>query len=238
MPRLQALGVDALALPLIGIASVADEGPLLAAWARLEQYRLVVFVSPNAVDHFFARRPDGRAWCAGVHAASPGPGTTQVLLTQGLAAAQVIEPASDSAQFDSEALWQQLSQRDWRGADVLIVRGEGGGREWLAQRLREQGATVDLLAAYRRCDPQLDDSQLGLLEAALAEPERHVWFFSSSEAVDRLQALAPAAAWSRARAVATHPRIAERAQRAGFGTVVASHPSLEAVAACLQSLAL
>jgi uroporphyrinogen-III synthase len=232
--QLQSLGIDAAALPLIGIAPAADDGAVLAAWARLDEQRLVVFVSPNAAEQFFARRPLGSVWPVTVKAASPGPGTTQALVALGVQASQIVAPAADAPQFDSEALWQQLAPQDWRGARVLIVRGDGG-REWLADRLREHGAVVDMLAAYQRCAPRLDDAQRDTLAGALAEPQRHVWFFSSSEAVEHLIALAPTARWNAARALATHPRIAGRARAAGFGVVMESRPTLEAVAACLQS---
>jgi hypothetical protein len=44
--------------------------------------------------------------------------------------------------------------------------------------------------------------------------------FSSSEAIDHLDALAPGADWRAGRALASHPRIAERAQALGFGAVI------------------
>ena len=43
--------------------------------------------------------------------------------------------------------------------------------------------------------------------------------------------------WRAARAVATHPRIAARARSLGFGVVVEAAPGLDAVIACIQSIA-
>lgn len=237
-------GIDAEALPLIDIAPPADPAPLHAAWGSLGQRRLLVFVSPNAVERFFAGRPAGVAWPAGLLAGAPGPGSRAALLAQGVAAEAVVEPAADAAQFDSESLWLQLQRRDWRGASVLIVRGEGG-REWLAERLQEAGATVDHLSAYRRLPAVLGSTQRQLLQAALAQPLRHAWLFSSSEAIGHLLAAddvggpgEPQAGLRAAScALATHPAIAERARRAGFGRVECCRPTPDAVAACLQSLA-
>ncbi|MES1163596.1 MAG: uroporphyrinogen-III synthase, partial [Rhizobacter sp.] len=152
---LRVQGLDAVALPLIAIAPVPDAAPLRAAWQTLAQRRLVVFVSPNAAEHFFAARPAGVTWPAGTWAASPGPGTTRALVAAGVPAAQLIEPAADAAQFDSEALWQQLRLHSWQGADVLLVRGDGG-RDWLAETLRAHHAQVTPLAAYQRGAPVLD----------------------------------------------------------------------------------
>jgi uroporphyrinogen-III synthase len=230
---LAAHGIDAVAVPLIGIAPPDDPAAVDAAWRGLARQRLAVFVSPNAAQAFFERRPADVAWPAATLAAAVGPGTTQALRALGVPA--IVEPARDSAQFDSEALWRRLSIEDWTGARVLLVRGDGG-REWLADMLRDRGAQVHHVAAYRRIAPRLADDTLRALEAAVARPEEHVWLFSSSEAIGHLVAARPGP-WHAARAVATHPRIAERARACGFGAVYASRPTLEAVVACIQSLA-
>jgi uroporphyrinogen-III synthase len=115
------------------------------------------------------------------------------------------------------------------------VRGDGG-REWLADTLRVAGAQVAFVAAYRRVAPRFEGETLRLLEAAIAQPAAHAWLFSSSEAIEHLVTARPRP-WSGAVAIATHPRIAERARAAGFGRVLESRPVLEAVVACIQSLA-
>lgn len=232
--RLRAAGLDADALPLIGIDAPADAAPVDAAWAGLAGQRLVVFVSPNAVERFFARRPPGVDWPAATLAGSPGPGTTRALAALGVPAAQTVAPRADAAQFDSESLWAELSARDWHRRRVTIVRGDGG-REWLADTLRAAGAEVSLLSAYRRAPPVFDAAQRRRLADALAAPEAHLWFFSSSEAIDHLARAAPGAAWRAARAIGTHPRIVERAQRLGVGEVRACRPEFDAVVRCIQS---
>ncbi len=230
--QLQALGVGAQALPLIGIAPPADPLPLRAAWGGLAAMALVVFVSPNAVQHFFAERPAPLAWPAGTLAASTGPGTTAALRAAGLAGAQIVEPAADAPSFDSEALWARLREQPWAGRQVLVVRGEDG-RDWLAGTLTERGATVHFVAAYRRLPPQLSAAGRALLHAALAAPQAHLWLFSSSEALGHLHRLQPGADWSASLAAASHPRIAQTARDAGFGSVRLVAPTAEAVAALL-----
>ncbi len=233
---LQAAGVPAEALPLIAIEPPADTDAVRRAWDGLASRAMAVFVSPNAVAHFFALRPAGRPWPAATLAASPGPGTSQALLRAGVPPGQLVEPPADAAQFDSESLWQRLAGRDWQGSQVLVVRGSSG-RDWLAERLRERGAGLDFVAAYRRAAPRLAADEQRLLAQALAEPARHLWFFSSSEAIHHLGALAGAADWPQAVALATHPRIAETARRLGFTRVHEARPSLAAVVACIQSIA-
>jgi uroporphyrinogen-III synthase len=233
--RLQARGIEAVALPLMAIAPASDTSPIEAAWAHLAEHHLVVFVSPNAAVQFFAHRPQ-TGWPATVWAGSPGPGTTHTLRRLGVPQARIIEPAADAAQFDSESLWAQLARHDWQRAQVLIVRGEGGGRDWLAATLDGHGAQVSHLAAYRRVTPVFSVADRELLAAALGTPAAYLWFFSSSEAIDNLARATPGEPWPNSRAVATHPRIAERARRLGFSSVTEARPALDSVVACIQSL--
>jgi uroporphyrinogen-III synthase len=233
---LQAHGLLAVALPLIGIAPVEDASALRAAWSALAGRRLVTFVSPNAAQHFFAHRPAGMAWPGNVLAGSPGPGTTRALVALGVPPAQVVAPAAEAAQFDSESLWEQLRGRDWGDAQVLVVRGDGG-RDWLADQLRGAGAQVTHVTAYRRIAPRLGAAEQTVLTAALNEPAAHLWLFSSSEAIDNLAQLVPTGTeWRPSRALATHPRIALRARQLDFGHVFEARPTLAAVVACIQSI--
>jgi len=231
--RLSALGLQAQALPLIGVAALDDVAPVQAAWHRLADKALVVFVSPNAVQHFFAAAPRLAVWPPGVAAGSTGPGTSAALREAGVPAAQLAEPAADALAFDSEALWVQIRDWPWQGRRALVVRGEEG-RDWLAQTLRGHGAEVDFVAAYRRVAPLLDEGGVRLLAAARAQPADHLWLFSSSEALGHLHTLAPAADWSASRALASHPRIVQTAREAGFGEVDTVAPAPEAVWAWLQ----
>lgn len=237
-------GFEALALPLIDIAPPADAQPLREAWRGLAGYAAAMFVSGNAVHHFFeSNRPSApmgwgdaaiktRAW-------APGPGTREALLAAGVPAALVDAPAADAPQFDSEALWQVVGARVRSGDRVLIVRGgdgqgQGAGRDWLAAQLAAAGARAETVVAYQRRSPQPSDAQLALARQAAADGS--AWLFSSSEAIANLQGLLPGQDWSLARAIATHPRIAQAARDAGFGVVCESRPALPAVVAALESI--
>lgn len=231
--RLTARHIDAIALPLIAIEAAPDLDAVDAAWLAMPGYTLAMFVSPSAVERFFARRPAGRDWPTATLAAGTGPGTARALVAAGVPLARVVAPPEDALRFDAEALWAVLRpRREWQGCSALIVRGEGG-RDWLADQLRAVGAKVAYVAAYRRAAPTLHPAQQHVLDAALADPGGHVWLFSSSESVGRLAELAPAADWSAASALATHPRIAEAARGLGFAWVGVVSPVPEAVAATL-----
>jgi uroporphyrinogen-III synthase len=231
LARLADLGVAAQALPLIEILPARDPGPVRAAWAALPAADLAVFVSPNAVEQFFAHA--GRArWPVDTLAACVGPGSAQALQDRDVPADLIVQPAPDAASLDSEHLWQQLSpRRDWTGARVLLLRGDGG-REWLAERLAEAGASVEAVTVYHRAGPRFDAVEQALLARVKADPAGHVWLFSSAEAVGHLQGRGLAGQ----RAIATHPRIAEAARAAGFAPVVLARPDPEAVTQALKGL--
>ncbi len=169
-------------------------------------------------------------WPPALLAGSTGPGTSAALRRAGVPADRLVEPEGEV--FDSEALWRQLRPLDWQGRRVLVVRGEGG-RDWLAEQLRERGATVEFVAAYARRLPRLDAGARAVLDAALAQPRQHLWSLSSSEAVSNLTRLAPQADWREAAAVAPHPRIAAALQRLGFGRVQLAPADASALAAVL-----
>lgn len=233
-PWVQALreaGVDAHALPLIDIGPVADRAALEEAWAQVARCALVMFVSANAVEHFFAGA--ARAWPAGTLAGATGPGTRAALERAGVPPGAIAEPPR-GAPPDSEGLWRALApRRAWTGAEVLVVRGEHG-RDWLADTLAAQGAQVRFVAAYRRLAPVPDAAGRALLARALAEPGAHWWHFSSSEALQHLAELAPGAPWQATQALATHPRIAQAARALGFGHVVEVEGGVQAAVQALR----
>lgn len=233
---LRALGVDAVALPLIAIRPAPDPQAVALAWQALacSADGVAMFVSPNAVRAFFAAAPEG-AWPATATALATGPGTVAALREAGVADERIVAPPADAPRFDSEALWAVCGRWAWNGREAWIVRGSGG-RDWFASRLAESGARVRVVAAYERSDVAWSDSERASCERACAAPGAWVWLFSSSEAIERLVALRPGQDWSASRALASHPRIAATARAAGFGRVDEVGVSPESVAARLDRL--
>lgn len=234
---LRAQGVQAEVFPLIEIAPLPDTSALQAAWSQVPKCTAVMFVSANAVRFFMAARPAGldlgacRAW-------STGPGTQAALLAAGWPADQIDSPAADSPQFDSEALWALVAGQITANARVLIVRGADAagqlaGRDWLAQQLAGAGAQVQQVLAYARRAPAL--SPLQQQRAGQAMTDGSLWLFSSSEAAQHLLHACPGLPVERARALATHPRIAERLRHAGWGQVDLVPAGLAAQAVSIKS---
>ena len=228
-------GHDALALPLIAITAAPDAGALAQARDLLPEVQAVMFVSANAVHGFFhaptAWPPATRAW-------APGPGTRAALLAAGVPAGHVDAPAEDSHQFDSEQLWHVVRGQVRAGDRVLLVRGADAqgrsqGREWLGQQLAAAGVQVATVAAYARGFPTWSNQQVELARGAAADGS--IWLFSSSEAAANLGRLLPGQPWTTARAIATHPRIAEAVRALGFGNIQAARPGFADVVASIES---
>ena len=213
--------------PLLDIAPTPNLDDLRAALGDPSRYALVVFVSPNAVQQAFAAMPEGFRWPQEVPVAVVGPASAQALATHGVAppAHRVIRPDThaDDARQDSEALYARLDVPSLSGREVLIVRGNGG-REWLADQLREAGVSVRTVEAYRRSVPVPDAAAWAALRDVLAA--RHAWTLTSSEAVRNLDDLARANLTPAevntlhgAPCFAPHARIVEQAESLGFRDV-------------------
>ncbi len=110
----------------------------------------------------------------------------------------------------------------------------GQGRDWLARQIVLTGGQVDFVVAYWRSAPE--PSVPWLEQARGAAQDASIWLFTSAEAIGNLLALLPGQDWSRARALATHPRIAQAARNAGFGVVWTSRPALLDVVASIKSV--
>lgn len=227
-------GLDAVALPLIAIEPMTDSQALRSAHARLDGYAALMFVSAAAVVHFFevagAPATPPRCWAT-------GPGTTRALLAAGVPPARIDAPPEDALQFDSEALWARVALQVRPGVRVLIVRGgdadgQANGRDWLARQVEAAGGVVDTVVAYRRRVPAFTEADRQLaFEGARGDA---VWLFSSSEAIGNLCGALPGIGWQAAVAVATHARIAQAAQQAGFGRVRTSAPTVAALVASIE----
>jgi uroporphyrinogen-III synthase len=107
--QLQAAGLSAKSLPLLELTDILTPTQAAKSLELLVQSQMVMFVSANAVrflakalaatphwqDHF---QRNARAWCT-------GPGTAAALQACGIPSGQIDQPAANTAQLDSEALW-------------------------------------------------------------------------------------------------------------------------------------
>jgi len=219
--RLRAQGVDAQALPLLAIDAVADTGALQAAWHDLkrlcagdvrEPERGQPLLRRQARDIHRIRLASGHPRCG--HRARHPAGPAQRRRTAGA----VRRTAARRRAVRLHGAVGATARRDLDRSRRAVLRGDGG-RDEFAAHLRQAGASVHFVQAYRRGPASLGAAERRLLDAALAQPQRHVWWLSSAEAVGYLPQFAPGADWRAARALASHPRIAARARDIGFGHV-------------------
>ncbi|MCY1393431.1 Uroporphyrinogen-III synthase [compost metagenome] len=212
---LKEAGVSSHAMPLLDIEAITVGTAQRSRILELDCYCAVIVVSKPAarlglelMDQHWPQPPQ-LAWF------SVGAATAQILQARGLA---VTFPAEGD---DSEALLQlprlQAAIAE-PGARVLIMRGEGG-RELLAERLSELGASVEYLELYRRSLPQYP---VGALSHVVGEQRLNGLVVSSGQGFEHLRTLA-GDDWpqlSQMTLFVPSPRVAEIAQAAGAGKVV------------------
>jgi len=235
--QVRALGRAVEVLPLLEIAPLADQAALHATLARLQDFALVAFVSPNAIDAAFAHI---ERWPEGVTLAVLGEGSRAALAAHGITPDRVdIVSPFDTARSDSEHLLETLDLAALRGRRVLIVRGESG-RELMADGLRAAGADVTTLPAYRRSVPALTPALAARLTALLAVPND--WLITSSEALRGLLDLLArvpgenlVAKMQQQRLIVPHARIAASAHELGLPLVTLTGSGDERLLAALQS---
>ena len=152
--RIEQAGGIPLLFPLLDIAAVQDTRIMHEQIARLAQFNLAIFISPNAVHYGMAAIRALGALPPKLKIATVGQGSAKALRESGVA--NVIAPAE---RFDSEGLLALPELQDVAGWRVMIFRGDGG-RELLGDTLRARGATVEYAACYQRSKPQHDASVL------------------------------------------------------------------------------
>ena len=165
-------------LPVLEIRAKRDPEPLRAVVGQLDSYDCAIFISANAVqralDVLLAEHP----WPSSVRIAVIGRRSAQELQHYGLSADLCPE-----TRFDSDGLLALSALQTVSGQRFVIFRGDGG-REYLAETLRQRGAHVDYIEAYRRCRPDSDTAavirhwQSGAINVVVvnsAESLRNLW---------------------------------------------------------------
>lgn len=142
---LEAAGARVVRFPTIEVVPPADPERLEQALGELGRYQWLVLTSPNgvaAVRQVMERRGLDASALAGVRVAAVGPGTARALKAWG------VEPDLVPERFETAYLADALVQRGVRGAEVLVARSLLGS-PLLVERLREAGARVTEVEAYR-----------------------------------------------------------------------------------------
>jgi uroporphyrinogen-III synthase len=208
-------GIFSSSLPLLDIVPIPASDTMRDVIRGLDRYCAVIVVSKPAarislelLDRFCLQAPRVKWFTVGA-------ATAQILEERGLDVSFPREGDDSEALLELANLREAVARPDSR---VLILRGEGG-RELLAERLRERGASVDYLELYRRELPQYPPTAL----PKRIESERlNALVVSSGQGFEHLHQLA-GDAWPRLAQLplfVPSPRVAELARAAGARTVV------------------
>jgi uroporphyrinogen-III synthase len=212
--RVAALGGNPIIFPVIAILPPRDAAALQDRIERLDEFDMVVFVSPTAVEQAWSRFETSHpGWSVGYRIAAVGAGSARQL--RQLGADSVLAPEASAG---AQGLLALPALRDQPPKHVLVVRGEGG-REELALGLTALGADVEYAECYRRALPEVDAS--GLIDNWRRDIQ--AVSVTSVEILENLMAILGESGEPLLRATPVfthHPRIAEAARAHGIGTVI------------------
>ena len=227
---LAGLGADVVRLPMIAFEPPADSDPLERALDRWENYDWVAFTSPRGVTWVAealvargsdpTRRPPRRLAVVGPSTAAAARGVGWV-------------PELVPVRFDAEGLLDEIDRRGERfaGARVLLPVAEVA-REALATGLRDRGAQVDVVIAYRSAAPETIEE--GLIAGLLASASPTLVTFTSPSAARHLFDLEGAAVLGLPVA-AIGPVTAEAARGLGYRVVaVPDHRTLDGLVSAVR----
>lgn len=225
---IEAEGGSTVRFPALDIRPAQDRPAIRAAIGPVDRYRLVVFISANAVrfgGDLLGQRRDLRI-------AAIGKATAHALNAAGHRVS--VMPSTGS---DSEALLATPELRHMAGQRVLIVRGRGG-RELLGDTLASRGAEVVYAEVYERQPAHPSRQSLEELEELWRHGGVNVYTATSSELLEAMVGLVTPRCRELMDSTALltgTSRVAERATRLGLGSpvILAAAPDDEALVAAL-----
>jgi uroporphyrinogen-III synthase len=209
---LQAAGARVICLPTLAIEPIAPSPQQRNLILDLDRFACVICVSANAaklglevLSDYWPQWPVQQQWMA------VGPATGDAMQGWGLNLKVGQQGSTSETLLD----WPEL--QDLSGQRVLILRG-AGGRETLADTLRERGAVVDYLELYRRAMPEVDPTPL---INALQGQESVILTVTSGDGLRNLMALVGSelATLQRCPLLVVSGRLAEFARQQGFSDV-------------------
>ena len=227
---------EIVSLPLLTIVPKDDDQLADHIASVLKDADLVIFVSPNAIESVM--RLLERDWQDFSKKIIPigvmGGSSALALKNHGIGLEENPTPVlipKNNEQWDSEGLWQELQSLKWNWSNrkIVIFKGEGG-RDWLAETLKNAGATVEAISTYTRVPLDLKNPAWHAIQQM--DISQSLWLLTSSEAVRYLGQVVnnqlPQGLQS-ASALCSHHNIADAAQAVGFSEVFTTDPGDEAL---------
>ena len=228
---IEAEGGRPIRYPVIEIQPLHDLSRITPILDRLQEFQIAIFISTNAVQHGVQLLRDRGLSLNPLTVVAVGRSTAASLEALGVAAPIVPSEASSEGVL-ALALFQP---ENITGRHVLIFRGEGG-RELLAEHLRERGAEVEYAEVYRRVKPAVDEDTLRAYWGDRGE-EVQIILTTSTEGLNNLLQMMGEAHRDKLSAtplLVMSERIAVLAQGLGFEAVVAKDTTDEGLVDALK----
>lgn len=175
--KLENLGANVIHFPVIAISAADNHQQLLSQAKTLGSYDIAIFISRNAAIYGSELIKQAGDWPPNTQIAAIGVGTVQQLQAQGLSTDIVA-----SGVANSENLLSTQAMNTVKGKRVAIFRGNGG-REKLADSLRNRGAVVDYIECYERKRPKINHD---ILTRLWDKNTLHGIILTSAESLDNL----------------------------------------------------
>ena len=176
MAGLSELGAECIEFPTIEIKPPLSRAGMDRAIETLGDYHWLIFTSVNGVDWFFKRLyelgKDIRS-LRDIKVGAIGPKTAEAVRKRG------INPDLVPDEYKAEGVIEAFRGKDLKGVNILIPRA-AEAREILPDELRELGARVDVVEAYRTVMPGAGTEKLA---AMLNKGEIDMATFTSSSTV-------------------------------------------------------
>ena len=175
---IQTAGGIAVELPTIEIQGLALDW--LNALPTLSKLQTAIFLSPNAVIHFFAGlKTQSITWPADLPCIAMGQGTAATLAAQ-----KVIQITTPNI-ADSEHLLALPALQNIKDQSILLISGEQG-RSLVSNTVLSRGAKLINLVVYRRTRPMISPK---LTHALWENDGIDILVMLSQEAIENLFAL-------------------------------------------------
>lgn len=221
--QLELKGLQALSLPMLALQPLLAPSEIATAKTRYSSLpgdAIAIFISTNAV-HFTRQFLEHQqlGWSSSMPCLAVGKATAKALEEAGFGGDTGLPVGSVA---DSEHLLQRAEVAQVQGNTVALFRGVGG-RELIADTLRERGADVVKIEVYHRVRPQYP---IGEVAEVLQQNGVAAISVASGETLQNFLYHVAGGASSLPQTVAALPifvpsaRVAALAQEAGFQCIV------------------
>jgi uroporphyrinogen-III synthase len=221
---LRALGAEPVLVPVIAIAPPADPAPLkqAAIHAAASGYDWIIFTSANAVSALADCMSEPASLAARI--AVVGAATRRTAEKRGFQVNLIPD------QYLAESLLEALGDADLRGRRILFP-GAAEARDVLPAGLRQRGAQVDVVEAYRNVLP---DEAKSLAPSVFREPLPDWVTFASSSAVINLARIVDSEMLRRVRIASIGPVTSETVRQHGLS--VAAEARVHSVEGLIEAV--